>query len=138
VSEVDSNRDRVLFCEALDFTVWSPNNFISADTGTDEKISGLGVNSITSSDRGAQGQLVVFKPSQTYINDGVLGSGDQRLNVVSSVVGCPGYNTVKNTTFGLMFTAKDTVCLMTTQATEPQQPGVMIGPAIKAIPATSD
>ncbi len=49
VTEVDSNRDRTLFCEVIDFTQWAPNNFITADTGTSEQISGLGVNSITSS-----------------------------------------------------------------------------------------
>jgi len=130
VAEVDSNRDRVVFCEALDFTQWSPNNFISADTGTSEQITGLGVNSITSSDRGAQGQLAVFKPHSIYINDGVLGSGDQRLNAVSASIGCPSYNTIKNTPFGLMFMSIDTVCLMDTQSKEPNQTGVFISPSL--------
>lgn len=138
VAEVDSNRDRVVFCEALDFEQWSPNNFIAADTGTSEQITGLGVNSITSSERGAQGQLAVFKPHSIYINDGVLGSGDQRLNAVSKAIGCPSYNTIKNTPFGLMFMSAETVCLMDTQAKEPNQTGVFISPSIKEIPTTDD
>lgn len=136
VVEVDSNRDRVLFCETLDFTIWSPNNFIAADTGTNEQITGLGVNSITSSDRGAQAQLAVFKPHSIYINDGTLGSGDQRLNSISLSIGCPSYNTIKNTPFGLMFMSAETICVLDTQAKEPNQVGVFIGPEIKAIPHT--
>lgn len=132
VAEVDSNRNMVRFCEVLDFEHWLPNNFISADTGTGESISGLGVNSITSSDRGAQGQLVVFKPSSTFINDGVINSNEQRLNVVSKVVGCPGYNTIKNTPFGLMFVGQENVYLMNAAAKEPDQIGTLIGPEIKA------
>jgi hypothetical protein len=126
----DSNRDRVLFCEVLDFDTWSPNNFIDSQTGTGEVITGLGVNSITSADRGAQSQLVVFKPSSILINDGVLGSGDQRLNIVSNVIGCPGYHSIENTPFGLMFCSKDTVSLLDTSGKEPQQIGFFIGPDI--------
>ncbi len=126
----DSNRDRVLWCEVLDFDTWSPNNFIDAQTGTGEVITGLGINSITSADRGAQSQLVVFKPSSVLINDGVLGSGDQRLNIVSEVIGCPGYHSIENTPFGLMFCSKDTVCLLDTSGKEPQQVGFFIGPDI--------
>ena len=138
VAEVDSNRDRVLFCEALEFTLWSPNNFIGADTGTSEQITGLGVNSITSSERGAQSQLAVFKPHSIYVNDGTLGSGDQRLSAVSKAIGCPSYNTIKNTPFGLVFMSTETVCMLDTQAREPNQIGVFIGPAIKQIPYTTD
>ncbi len=126
----DSNRDRVLWCEALDFDRWSPNNFIDAQTGTGEVISGLGVNSITSADRGAQSQLVVFKPSSTLINDGVLGSGDQRLNIVSIVIGAPGYHSIKNTSFGLVFAGKEGVYLVDTQGKEPIQIGFLISPDI--------
>ena len=128
----DSNRDRVLWCEALDFGRWSPNNFIDAQTGTGEVISGLGVNSITSADRGAQSQLVVFKRHSILINDGVLGSGDQRLNIVSNALGCPGYHSVKNTPFGLMFCSHNTVCLLDTSGKEPQQIGFFISPDIEA------
>ena len=134
---VDSNRDRVLFCEPLDDTVWSPNNFIDASTGTGETVSGLGVNSINSADRGAQSQLVVFKPTSTLINDGVLGSGDQRLNHVSKAIGCPGYKTIKNTPYGLMFTSKHSTCLMDTSGKEPQQIGFAIHTAVEAIPDTT-
>ena len=133
----DSNRDRVLWSEALDFNRWSPNNFIDAQTGTGEVISGLGVNSITSADRGAQSQLVVFKPSATMINDGVLGSGDQRLNFVSRVVGCPGYHSVVNTPFGLMFCGKEGVYAMNTDPKEPNQIGFYISPDIKETEATT-
>jgi hypothetical protein len=122
----DCNRDRVLFSEAIDFTRWSPNNFIDAQTGTGEVISGLGVNSITSADRGAQAQLVVFKPTAILINDGVLASADQRLNIVSKVLGCPGYHSVCNTPFGLMFTSRDTACLLDTSGKEPFQAGFYI------------
>ena len=133
----DSNRDRVLWCEALDFGRWSPNNFIDAKTGNGETISGLGVNSITSADRGAQSQLVVFKPNATLINDGVLGSGDQRLNIVSEVVGCPGYHSIKNTTFGLMFCGAEGVYVVDTNAKEPSQIGFFISPDIKATESTT-
>jgi hypothetical protein len=132
---VDSNRDRVLFSEALDVSRWSPNNFIDANSGTGELISGLGVNSITSADRGAQSQLVVFKPSATLVNDGVLGAAEQRLNIVSSVIGCPGYHSIVNTPFGLMFCSKTTVCLLDTSGKEPQQVGFWISPAIAEVPA---
>jgi hypothetical protein len=134
---VDSNRDRVLFCEPLDDTVWSPNNFIDATTGTGETVSGLGVNSITSSDRGAQSQLVVFKPSAILVNDGTLGSGDQRLSIVPKAIGCPGYKTIVNTPFGLMFTSKISTCLMDTSGKEPNQIGFGIHPDIEAIPETT-
>jgi hypothetical protein len=128
----DSNRDRVLWCEVLDFENWSPNNFIDAQTGTGELISGLGVNSITSSERGAQGQLVVFKPTSILINDGVLGSGDQRLNEVSDVVGCPGYHSVINTPFGLMFASREGVYMMDVSGREPTAVGFAISPDIAA------
>jgi len=127
----DSNRDRVLWSEALDFERWAPNNFIDAQTGNGETISGLGVNSITSSDRGAQSQLVVFKPSSVLINDGVLGAAEQRLNIVSEVIGCPGYHSIVNTPFGLMFGARETVCLIDTNAKEPNQVGFFINPDIR-------
>lgn len=130
----DSNRDRVIFCEALDFETWSPNNFIDARTGTGEVISGLGVNSITSATRGAQSQLVVFKPSAILINDGTLNTGEQRLNFVSLVLGCPGYHTITNTPYGLMFVAKQTVCLMNVEPKEPDQIGFPIWTEIDAIP----
>jgi hypothetical protein len=131
----DSNRDRVLFSEALDTSRWSPNNFIDANSGTGELISGLGVNSINSADRGAQSQLAVFKPSAVLVNDGVLGAAEQRLNIVSSVLGCPGYHSIVNTPFGLMFCSKTTVCLLDTSGKEPQQVGFWISPAIAAVPA---
>jgi hypothetical protein len=131
----DSNRDRVLFSEALDTSRWSPNNFIDANSGTGELISGLGVNSINSADRGAQSQLAVFKPSAVLVNDGVLGAAEQRLNIVSSVIGCPGYHSIVNTPFGLMFCSKTTVCLLDTSGKEPQQVGFWISPAIAAVPA---
>ena len=134
----DSNRDRVLFTEALDFNTWSPNNFIDSRTGTGEVISGLGVNSITSADRGAQSQLVVFKPTAILINDGTLGAGEQKLNIVSLVLGCPGYHTITNTPFGLMFVSKQSVCLMNTEAKEPDQIGFTIWTEINAIPEDLD
>jgi len=134
----DSNRDRVLWSEAIDFSRWSPNNFIDAQTGTGEVISGLGVNSITSADRGAQSQLVVFKPSSIMINDGVLGSGEQRLNFVSRVLGCPGYHSVVNTPFGLMFCSRTTVCLINTSGQEPNQIGFYISPDIAATKDDND
>ena len=126
----DSNRDRVLFCEALDFSRWSPNNFIDAQAGTGELITGLGINSITSAERGAQSQLVVFKPTAVLINDGVLGAAEQRLNIVSEVLGCPGYHSIVNTPFGLMFCSKNTICLMDTSGKEPTQVGFFISPDI--------
>jgi hypothetical protein len=134
----DSNRDRVLFCEVLDFDTWSPNNFIDAQTGTGEVISGLGVNSITSATRGAQSQLVVFKPTAILVNDGVLGTGDQKLNIVSMVLGCPGYHTVTNTPYGLMAVAKNTAFLMNTEAKEPDQIGFTIHTEFEAIPENLD
>jgi hypothetical protein len=130
----DSNRDRVLFTETLDFNTWSPNNFIDARTGTGEVISGLGVNSITSATRGAQSQLVVFKPTAILINDGALASGEQKLNFVSLVVGCPGYHSIVNTPFGLFFVSKSSVCMMNTDAKEPDQVGFPIHTEIEAIP----
>jgi hypothetical protein len=130
----DSNRNRVLFSETLDDTTWSPNNFIDAESGSGEIISGLGVNSLNSATKGAQTQLVVFKPSSTLINDGVLGSADQKLNIASVVLGCPGYHSIVNTPFGLMWTAYETVCLMDNSGKEPNQVGFLINPAIKAIP----
>src|SRR5690242_2900575 len=122
----DSNRDRVLFSEALDFNRWSPNNFIDAQTGTGEVISGLGINSITSADRGAQSQLVVFKPSSILVNDGILAAAEQRLSIVSKVLGAPGYHSVVNTPFGLMFCSKNTVCMLDTSGREPNQVGFLI------------
>lgn len=133
----DFNGDRALWSEAIDFDRWSPNNFLDAQTGTGELISGLGVNSITSADRGAQSQLVVFKPSGTLINDGVLGSGDQRLNFVSRVIGCPGYHSIVNTPFGLMFCGKEGVYRMKTDGTEPDPVGFLISPDIKATEANT-
>jgi len=134
----DSNRDRVLFTEALDFATWSPNNFIDTRTGTGEVISGIAVNSITSADRGAQTQLVVFKPSAVMINDGTLGAGDQRFNIVSLVYGCPGYHTITNTTFGLMFVSKETACHLDTNAKEPDPTGFPIFSEFKAVPEDDD
>jgi len=128
----DSNRDRVLFSEALDFNRWSPNNFIDAQTGTGELITGLGINSINSAERGAQSQLVVFKRHGILINDGVLASGDQRLNIVSNVVGCPGYHSICNTPFGLIFCSHNTVSWLDTSGKEPQQIGFLISPDIQA------
>lgn len=132
----DSNRDRVVFDEPLDDTLWPPNNFIDANFDNGEVISGLGINSINSATRGAQTQLVVFKPSATLVNDGVLGSAEQRLNIVSAVLGCPGYHSIKNTPFGLMFASKKTVCLMDTSGKEPAQVGFFISPQMDLIPTS--
>jgi hypothetical protein len=129
---VDSNRDRVLFCEVIDYETWSPNNFIDCRTGTGEVITGLGINSITTSDKGSQTQLAIFKRSTTLINQGTLGAADQTLNVVSAVLGCPAYKTIVNTPFGLMFKSLGSVCLLDTSGREPQQVGFVISPAIAA------
>lgn len=127
----DSNRNRVIFSEALDTDTWPPNNFIDADIGTGEVISGLGINSINSATKGAQTQLVVFTPTSTLVNDGALASADQRLAVASTVLGCPSYHTIINTPFGLMFCSRHTVCLLDQKGIEPQQIGFLIAPAIK-------
>jgi hypothetical protein len=135
---VDSNRDRARFCEVLDDATWSPNNFIDCRTGTGEVVSGLGTNSITTSNMGAQTQLVIFKPTAYLINQGTLGSLDQTLSVGSTVLGCPGYQTIVNTSFGLMFTSRKTVCLLDTSSKEPQQVGFVIWPEIDGISETED
>jgi len=132
---VDSNRDRALFCEVLDYDTWTPNNFIDCKTGQGEVISALGINSITTSDAGAQAQLVIAKPASILVNNGTLGSLDQRLDVVSSVLGCPAYRTMRNTPHGLMFMSNGTVCLMDPSSKEPQQPGFLIFSEFEAIPA---
>lgn len=132
----DSNRNRVLFSEVIDDTQWSPNNFINVEDDSGEVISGLGVNSITSATRGAQAQLVVFKPHSTMINDGTLGAAEQRMSHVSRVIGCPGYHSIVNTPFGLVFCSAETVCLLDTTGKEPNQIGFVIAPAITEIPAS--
>jgi len=129
----DSNRDRVVYCEPLDDTLWSPNNFIDANIGTGEVISGLGINSITSATRGAQTQLVVFKPTAILVNDGTLNAAEQRLAVVSIALGCPGYHSIVNTPFGLMFASKNTICLMDTSGKEPNQVGFFISPEMALV-----
>ena len=129
----DSNRDRVVYCEPLDDTLWSPNNFIDANIGTGEVISGLGINSITSATRGAQSQLVVFKPTAILVNDGTLNAAEQRLAVVSDSLGCPGYHSIVNTPFGLMFASRRTVCLMDTSGKEPNQVGFFISPEMALV-----
>lgn len=131
----DSNQDRVVFSEPLDDSLWPPNNFIDANFNNGEVISGLGINSINSATRGAQSQLVVFKPTATLINDGVLNASEQRLNIVSAILGCPGYHSIKNTPHGLMFASKKTVCLMDTSGKEPTQVGFFISPQMELIPA---
>jgi hypothetical protein len=130
----DSNQDRVVYCEPLDDTLWSPNNFIDCNFDNGEVISGLGINSINSATRGAQSQLVVFKPTATLVNDGALSAAEQRLNIASAVLGCPGYHSIKNTPHGLIFASKETVCLMDTSGKEPTQIGFLISPQMKLIP----
>jgi len=134
----DSNRDRVVFCEPLDDTLWSPNNFIDANIGSGEVVSGLGINSINSATRGAQSQLVVFKPTAILVNDGTLNAAEQRLAVVSDALGCPGYHSITNTPFGLMFASRGTVCLMDTSGKEPNQVGFFISPEMKLVPAAME
>ena len=130
----DSNQDRVVYSEPLDDTLWPPNNFIDANVNNGEVISGLGINSITSATRGAQTQLVVFKPTAILVNDGTLNAAEQRLAVVSVALGCPGYHSIKNTPHGLIFASKNTVCLMDTSGKEPTQVGFSISPQMKLIP----
>lgn len=132
----DSNRDRVLFCEVLDYDTWPPNNFIDCRTGTGEVISGLGINSITTADTGAQSQLVIFKPSAILINHGTLGAIDQLLSVVSTVMGCPAYKSIVNTPYGLMFATKESVGLLDSQGREPQQVGFHIESKIRDVPSS--
>lgn len=130
----DSNQDRVVYSEPLDDTLWPPNNFIDANVNNGEVISGLGINSITSATRGAQTQLVVFKPTAILVNDGALSASEQRLAVVSVALGCPGYHSIVNTPFGLIFASKKTVCLMDTSGKEPTQVGFFISPQMELIP----
>jgi len=134
----DSNRDRVVFCEPLDDTLWSPNNFIDANIDTGEVISGLGINSITSATRGSQTQLVVFKPTAILVNDGTLNAAEQRLAVASVALGCPGYHSIINTPFGLMFASRRTVCLMDTSGKEPNQVGFFISPEMALVQAAME
>ncbi len=132
---VDSNRDRVLFCEVLDYETWTPNNFIDCRTGqSGEVVSGLGINSITTSDAGAQAQLVIFKPHMIGVNNGTLGALDQSFNVISAAVGCPAYKTVKNTPYGLMFMSNESFCWLDTSGKEPNFPGFQIYTEFESIP----
>lgn len=130
----DSNRDRVLWSEPLDDTTWNPNSFADFNTGIGEVITGLGVNSITTSTAGAQDQLVVFKDHFVGVNKGTLESPNQELDIISNQRGCPAYNTIANTPYGLMFMSTDTICLMPQATQEPQDVGVSINTNIKGIP----
>lgn len=131
---VDSNRDRALFSEPLDDTTWNPNSFIDFNTGIGEVITGLGVNSLTSSTAGAQDQLVAFKDHFVGVNKGTLESPSQEFDVLSNQRGCPAYHTITNTPYGLMFMSTDTFCLMPQNGQEPQDIGVSISSHIKGIP----
>jgi len=133
----DSNRDRVRFTEVLEHEEWLPNNFIDTKTGNGETISGLGINAVTTTQRGAQTQLAIFKPHATMINDGALGSGDQRFHVLSETIGCPADNTIVPTPYGLMFCSTVAVCMLSSTPKEPDQVGFVIHPEIEAIPETS-
>src|SRR3990167_4532445 len=142
VSEVNTNRNLVVYSEALDDSQWSPNNFIQCDiVGDGHSISGLGVVSAGTSDQGAQQTLAVFHPHATLIHQGVLGSGEVQLNIVSKVRGCPGYNTIANTPFGLMYLASNqeggtqpTVCLLAPgNSGEPAEVGLPISTNIAAM-----
>ena len=131
---VDSNRKRILYSEVLDEFTWLANNFIDCSTSRGEAISGLGINSITTSTSGAQTQLVIFTPSATLVVYGTINGADQSLSIVSDVLGCPAYKTIVNTPFGLMFMSRETLCLLDTSSKEPSQPGFNIYQEFKNIP----
>ena len=134
VSAVNSNRNLIRYCESLDDSTWSPNNFVQCDiVGDGQVISGLAVNTVSTSDQGAQANLLIFHPTATLMHKGVLGSGDVELDVLSGVRGCPGYHTITDTPYGVMFASsqatmgsKPTVCVVNPQGGEPMEIGFPI------------
>jgi len=130
----DSNRKRLLYSEVLDDQTWLADNFIDCSTERGEAISGLGINSITTSTAGAQTQLVAFTPSATLVVYGTINGVDQSLSIVSDVIGCPAYKTITNTPHGLIFMTKETLGMLDTSSKEPGQPGFNIHEEFKNIP----
>ena len=130
----DSNRKRALYTEVLEPTNWLPDNFIDCSTERGDAVSGLGINSITTSTSGAQTQLVIFTATATLVVYGTMNGADQSLSIVSDVIGCPAYKTITNTPFGLMFMSKETFGLLDTSSKEPGQPGFNIYQEFKNIP----
>ena len=134
VAAVNSNRNLVRYCESLDDSTWSPNNFIQCDiVGDGQVISGLAVNTVSTSDQGAQSNLLIFHDTASMMHKGVLGSGDVELDVLSGVRGCPGYHSISDTPFGVTFISskatkgsRPTVCVVNPQGGEPLEIGFPI------------